>query len=249
LLKYAAARVVGEPVLPAGAKSTAVDDISPVATGAESTGAVVPEIATTPAARETLPKPNKRASIFGGLFGKKEAASPAATETTPAVPVKDESATIPSTATQLDTPMTQPPIEPVTGTMANGTSATATEPTRPGAASTGTTDRRRSSFFNTLGNKKERRTGTTSGDELTDSEGKKQASGGLGGLLRKASRAQKGSSSAPREAADIPLPKETPAAASTLPSAAEEKPVLSEGEVGSNAINQPHEQTPVSAAA
>ncbi len=251
MLISTAARVVGEPALPAGGNSTAVDDISPAATAAES-GAAAPIAAeTTPTSttRETAPKPNKRASIFGGLFGKKEAASPAATETAPAVPAKDETSAISSTAPQLDSPVTQPTTEPLTGTVANGTSAAATESTRPGAATTGTTERRRSSFFNTLGTKKERRTGTTSGDELTDGEGKKQPSGGFGGLLRKASRAQKGSSSAPKDAADVPLPKETPAAATTLDSAAEEKPALSEGEVGSNAINGAHEQTPVSAAA
>lgn len=251
MLTSPAARVIGEPVVPTGGHSTAVDDISPVATGAESAAAapIAAETAPTSATRETAPKPNKRASIFGGLFGKKEAASPPPIETTPAVPAKDEPSAISSTAPQLESPVTQPTTEPVAGTVASGTPAAAIDSNRPGAAATGLPERRRSSFFNTLGTKKERRAGTTSGDELTDGEGKKQPSGGFGGLLRKASRAQKGSNSASRDAADVPLPKETPAAATTLDSAAEEKPALSEGEVGSNAINKPHEQTPVSAAA
>lgn len=246
-----AERVIGEPILPAGENSTTTDDIAPVAGGAENATAAEPIAAeTTPSstARETAPKQNKRASIFGGFFGKKEATTPATTETAPAVPAKDEPLAVSSTAPQLDNPGTEPTTEPAAETTATETPAAVNETSRPGAATTGTTEKRRSSFFNTLGTKKERRTGTTSGDELTDGEGKKQSSGGFGGLLRKASRAQK-SSSAPKEAADVPLPKESPAAATTLDDAAKQKPALSEGEAETNAIKESHEQTPVSAAA
>ena len=48
-------------------------------------------------------------------------------------------------------------------------------------------ERRRSSFFGTLGSKKERRAEATSDSEVTDGEGKKV--GKLGGLFRRPSRA------------------------------------------------------------
>ena len=110
-------------------------------------------------------------------------------------------------------------------------------------------DKRRTSFFGNLGTKKERRTGgTTSDNELTDGEGKKQSSGGFGGLLRKASRAQKGSSTATsKDAANVPLPTETPAEPTTNGETLAEKPATTEGETG--ILAGTHEQTPVSAAA
>ena len=51
-------------------------------------------------------------------------------------------------------------------------------------------ERRRSSFFGTLGSKKERRSEATSDSEVTDGEGKKV--GKLGGLFRMPSRAAQG---------------------------------------------------------
>lgn len=51
-------------------------------------------------------------------------------------------------------------------------------------------ERRRSSFFGTLGSKKERRAEPTSDSEVTDGEGKKV--GKLGGLFRRPSRAAQG---------------------------------------------------------
>lgn len=243
--------MVGEPVVPAGATSTAVDDISPVANGTGSAAAVPSAAETTPIStpRDTTSKPNKRASIFGGFFGKKEPTSPAATETAPIVPAKDEPSAVSSTAPQLDNPVTQPATEPVAETTATGTPAATTDSTRPGVAPTGTTEKRRSSFFNNLGTRKERRTATTSGDELTDSESKKPTSGGFGGLLRKASRAQKSSTSAAKDPADVPLPKDSPATTTAHDGTTGEKPALTEGEAGSSSINGSHEQTPVSAAA
>ena len=136
---------------------------------------------TTPAST-TKEKPNKRASVFGSLFGKKDTASIPAEKTN-----KDEPSTVSDTAPQLDSPV---PIttEPAAGAKDDKTEA---KPTTEAATSTSPqtpTDKRRTSFFSNLGTKKEKKPDTTSGDETADGEKKKQ-SGGIGGLLRKASRA------------------------------------------------------------
>lgn len=196
---------------------------APLTTGTETTPAVAGDGATdvtptsasskTPTTAATTSKANKRNSVFGGLFGKKDTPKSTATESGPTVPakdlpVKDEPSTVASTAPQLDNPVTSPtssstggaagetPLTASTG-VAPATSESAVEkavePTAgssasPVAATTTTpTDKRRTSFFGGLGTKKERSAGATSGDELTDGEGKK--SSGVGGLFRKASRA------------------------------------------------------------
>ena len=202
-----------------------------------------PTVAET--TREAAPKPNKRNSIFGSIFGKKDAVTPTSTEATTAVPVKDAQSTLSSTAPQLETPVTSPTAETTATT--TETPATTAETTTPAAAASplSPTDKRRTSFFGNLGTKKERRTGGTSDNELTDGEGKKQSSGGFGGLLRKASRAQKGS--ATKEAANVPLPTETPAEPTTNGESLVEKPAMTNGETENGAST--HEQTPVSAAA
>lgn len=218
--------------------------MAPVA-GAEST---VAETTPASATRESAPKPNKRNSIFGSIFGKKDFATPTSTETPPAVPARDEQSTLSSTAPQLDIPVSSPTAETTAAT--TKTPATAAEATTPAAAVSpiSPTDKRRTSFFGNLGTKKERRTEGTSDNELTDGEGKKQSSGGFGGLLRKASRAQKGSSpAASKDAATVPLLTETPAAAATNGETHAEKPTMTEGETGN--MTGTHEQTPVSAAA
>ena len=172
----------------------------------------------TPATGTMSSKASKRNSVFGGLFGKKDTPKSGATETAPAVPAKDLPAkdtpsTVASTAPQLDNPVTSPTASTTPGaatdaptTAPTGTTAGTTEPAvektiepaagstaAPVAATTTTsssttpTDKRRTSFFSGRGTKKEKNAGATSGDELTDGETKK--SGGVGGLLRKASRA------------------------------------------------------------
>ena len=149
-----------------------------------------------------------------------------------------------STAPQLDNPVTSSAAETTAAT--TETPATTAETTTPAAATSpiSPTDKRRTSFFGNLGTKKERRTGATSDNELTDGESKKQSSGGFGGLLRKASRAQKSSSSAaPKDAANVPLPTETATEATTNGETLAEKPAATAGETGT------HEQTPVSASA
>ncbi|CAF9926741.1 MAG: hypothetical protein ALECFALPRED_003520 [Alectoria fallacina] len=241
-----ASRVVGEPVVPAEETATGIEasGVAPVA-GAESTVAETTRSSTT---RETAQKPNKRNSIFGSIFGKKDAVAPASMEIPPAVPSKEEPSTLPSTAPQLDDPVTSPTAETTAAT--TETPVAAAEATTPAAATSPIypTDKRRTSFFGNLGTKKERRTGGTSDNELTDGEGKKQSSGGFGGLLRKASRAQKGSSpAATKDAANIPLPTETPAEATTNGETLTEKVATTEGETRN--MTGVHEQTPVSAAA
>ena len=142
--------------------------------------------------------------------------------------------------------MSESTTKPTTETAVTDTPATEATP----GATTTPTDKRRSSFFSNLGTKKERKAGTTSGDEMVDAEGRKQSSGGFGGLLRKASRAQKGNVAA-KDAAEVPLPKETPVAggAATTHGVAEQKPAVTNGEVASTAKTETQEQTPVSASA
>lgn len=270
-----AARVVDAPVI---SETGATTETSPVAatenpTLPATTATTTPATkdATTPATKETAVKPNKRASMFGGLFGKKDSsASPAATEASLVVPPKDETAPVSSTAPQLDNPVTEPTSE----TIAPSTDAAKVEPTPasevvspttgPTSATT-PTDKRRTSFFGGLGTKKERKGGATSGDELTDNETRKQ-SGGFGGLLRKASRAQpKRDSKAPAASpAEAPLAKEgatgdkavvdgeQPVTNGETPAVAgdqkvEAKPDLAEGGVGANAVVKPEETPAVKA--
>ena len=223
--------MIGEPVIPAGEATTGA--------GAESTVSETTPASTT---RETAPRPNKRNSIFGSIFGKKDAANPTSAEAPPIVPPKDEHSTVSSTAPQLDNPVIA--STPETSAATTETPATAAETTTPVATTSpiSPTDKRRTSFFGNLGTKKERRTGGTSDNELTDGESKKQSSGGFGGLLRKASRAQKGSSSSATKD-NVPLPTETPAEATTNGETIAEKPATTEGVTGI------HEQTPVSATA
>ncbi|MCJ1403291.1 hypothetical protein MMC11_006514 [Xylographa trunciseda] len=95
-----AARVMGEPVVPTegviGDSSTAP--------------AVAEVIAAEPSpaiAHEVAPKPIKRGSVFGSLFGKKDGVSPSLErkekDVVPAVPAKDsETAPLAATAPQLD---------------------------------------------------------------------------------------------------------------------------------------------------
>lgn len=190
-----ASRVLADPVIPVeGAKAE-----EPSTSTADTTVPLVAaENPTTTTARETTaPRANKRNSIFGGIFGKKEPSSTAtpttstpATETAPAVTNKDPepvatSPTVPQqetgvsgTAPTLDTPA------PASATETAPTTTSTTSPISPNTSKAN----RRSSFFSNLGTKKEKRTGGVSDAEGTDGEGRK--SGGFGGLLRKASRAQ-----------------------------------------------------------
>ncbi|KAI4164717.1 MAG: hypothetical protein LQ342_001692 [Letrouitia transgressa] len=192
-----ASRVMGEPVVPEG--STNETKTTAATKDAEPTVPVSETTTTSTAARETTSKPNKRNSIFGSLFSKKETpTSPVtANETSPTSPTKDsEPAAVSPTAPQLSDPVKDKDIAPTSDVTS---SAPASEPTAaaenaPAATSTASPTspdtskaNRRSSFFG-MGSKKEKKVGTTSDAEGTDGEGKK--SGGFSGLLRKASRAQ-----------------------------------------------------------
>ncbi|KAL9585864.1 MAG: hypothetical protein Q9212_001266 [Teloschistes hypoglaucus] len=239
-------RVMGEPVVNAGGTDTeipsATSDIPsanseiPTATSAQpatqaSTAATETPLSETP--REAAPRANKRNSIFGNFFAKKETPAPnaastgapvstTADETTPIVPAKDmEPAATSPVAPQAETGASE--TAPVTDTAAP-TESTATAPTTSTTTSPVSPDttkaNRRTSFFSNLGTKKEKKASAVSDTEGTDGEGKK--SGGFGGLLRKASRAQ-GPRSTPKTApatngtvdtetaAPAPTTKETPA--------------------------------------
>ena len=212
--------MVGEPVagtkdLNAGTSATNAPTTGAAATGPlETKSAVTGDGAedvtpTSPASKTptsgTTSKANKRTSVFGGLFGKKDTPKSTATETGPTVPAKDvpakdESSTVAATAPQLENPVKTPTTDATTTATADAVTKPA-EPAvekavEPPAANNATpatgsattpSDKRRTSFFSGLGTKKEKRAGANSGDELTDGEGKK--SGGMGGLFRKASRA------------------------------------------------------------
>ena len=275
---FAAARVMGAPVVSGTDATTetspaaATDSATAPGTAGSTTASTTKDI-TTPATKEPTVKPNKRASMFGGLFGKKDSsANPTTTEASPTVPPKDEPAPVSSTAPQLDNPV----LEPTTETTATSTDAAKAEsapasevvsPTTAPTSATSPTDKRRTSFFSGLGTKKEKRGGATSGDELTDSETKKQ-SGGFGGLLRKASRAQpkrdsKAPAVSPTEAppaksetigdkavtdTEQPLTDgETPAVADGQK--VEAKPDLAEGTAGSGTVAKPEETPAVKATA
>ena len=231
--------------MPASKANDGATDTAPAA----ATEPLAAETTATGTARETAPKPNKRNSLFGGLFGKKETTSPAATETAPALVAKDEHSTVSETAPQLDDPVAEPTAAPAVDTTAAPAAATA-DTTSP-VSNTTPTGNRRTSFFSNLGTKKERKAGATSDTEVTDGETKK--SGGFGGLLRKASRAQGKNTNASgvvkEPTPDVPSTMETPVGSTTDGAAEAEKPAATEGETGTNAMTESHEQTPVSAAA
>lgn len=240
-----AARVIGADELPASRATDGATDAAPVA----ATEPLAAETTATGTARETAPKPNKRNSLFGGFFGKKETTSPAATETAPALVAKDEPSTVSETAPQLDDPVAEPTAAPAVDNTA--TPAAATADTTSPVSNTTPTGNRRTSFFSNIGTKKERKAGATSDTEVTDGETKK--SSGFGGLLRKASRAQGKNTNASgivkEPTSDVPSTMETPVGSTTDGAAEAEKPATTEGETGTNAMTESHEQTPMSAAA
>ena len=197
-------------------------------TGTTGTAAPATESSVTPAAREPTAKSNKRNSIFGNFFAKKEtpARTPEMTsnETAPAVPAKDaepaaSSPVMPSKENNVNDSAPAVDAAPTTETAptTGATETAAPTATSTSAVSPDTKANRRSSFFSNLGTKKEKKTGGVSDAEGTDGEGKK--SGGFGGLLRKASRAQgPKSASKPTPASDgaanteapAPISKDTP---------------------------------------
>ncbi|KAI4284993.1 MAG: hypothetical protein L6R38_001008 [Xanthoria sp. 2 TBL-2021] len=195
-----AARVMGNPVIPvegSNVESTKTEEPLAAATTTEPSATTTEPSGMSTTPRETAPRANKRNSIFGNFFGKKEtpaATSPSATmpanETAPIVPAKDtEPAPISHVAPQPEVSATETaPTLDTNAPAATTETAPATTPTTSPVSPDTAKANRRSSFFSNLGTKKEKRTGGVSDAEGTDGEGKK--SGGFGGLLRKASRAQ-----------------------------------------------------------
>ena len=247
---------MGAPVVPVTGNTTTGTPETTPATVAEPLSATEATSTTTPTSSATssaTPKPVKRSSVFSGLFGKKDAVTNSTTnEASPPVPAKDESAAVSSTAPQLENPITSPASD----TKAPTTGSTKTEPTPATEAVAPTsavspTDKRRSSFFSNLGTKKEKKP-TASGEELTDSETKKQG-GGLGGLLRKASRAQprKDNATPMTDPAQVPLSKERHAGDKTVTNGeqAAQQPATVNEEVGANAITKNEQSKPIEATA
>lgn len=221
VLTYLASRVVGAPLAKEG-------ETSPVATGTSDPQAAttaptsdVPstEAAATTAPREAAPKASKRGSIFGNFFNKKEATTPIATEAAPAAPGKDnETAVASPTSPQLEksanptTPAGTGTTSEPTASTGNSPAAAATSPQNPDTAKPA----RRTSFFNNLGTKKEKKTDAVSDAEGTDGEGKKSATSKLGGLFRKPSRATPGASAKTESSSNnAPAPNNNEAPAAT----------------------------------
>lgn len=211
--------------------------------------------ASTTARETTAPKANKRNSIFGNFFGKKEPSSPAtptvntaANETAPAVPAKDatEPTTTSPTLPQQETAVSE--SAPTVDTTAPAATTTETAPATSSTTSPVSPDmskaNRRSSFFSNLGTKKEKRAGGVSDAEGTDGEGKK--SGGFGGLLRKASRAQ-GSRSASKTTPATEGTSET--AAAPIGKDARATETLTHGEAAPEPTTTTTQPTPVQATA
>ncbi|KAL8874402.1 MAG: hypothetical protein Q9174_000247 [Haloplaca sp. 1 TL-2023] len=218
-----ASRVMDEPIVPAEGTKAGESSIGAAepTNGTTATATPTTETSATPVAREPTTKSNKRNSIFGNFFAKKDAATrtPETTsnETAPAVPAKDDepaasSPVVPSKendATDSAPVVDSAPASQTAQMMGAPDTATPTA-TSTSAISPDTKANRRSSFFSNLGTKKEKKTGGVSDAEGTDGEGKK--SGGFGGLLRKASRAQgPRSASKPTPASDGAADTEAPA--------------------------------------
>ena len=185
---------------------------APVATE----GAVAGETsAPVTAATETpvAPKPTKRGSVFGSIFGKKDGVSPTTErkekDVVPAVPAKDTE--VAPAAPQLEPVSTSVPSEEVAPVAAEpAVPATAAPVTTTEGAATSTPavkDKRRQSFFGSLGGKKEK-------SPSSESSGK-----GLTGLFRKASSAAKGDKGPAPPSKDVPP---VPSTTEANPAAAEE---------------------------
>lgn len=189
---------------------------------AEETAPVTTEASSLPAASspETAPKPTKRNSIFGSLFGKKEPTSPTAKEFASPLSAKDsEISPVSATAPQIGEPVITSSAEPAPAAPAPAaeisetapvTTTTATAAAAPSPPATGT-EKRRSSFFNNLGSRREKRPDAMSDTEVTDGEGKKSNPSKFGGLFRKPSRATPTKKSAVDPNASVPTAVKEPA--------------------------------------
>lgn len=180
---------------------------APVATEDATTAETAAPAAATSTEAAVTPKPTKRGSMFGSIFSKNSPTTERKEkDVVPAVPEKDsEVAPVAPVAPQIDpvptsastedavptAPAVNEPVAPVVPAPATTTEATST-------ATPPVKDKRRQSFFGSLGGKKEK-------SPAGDASGK-----GLTGLFRKASSAAKGGDKAP-----APLGKHVPPVPST----------------------------------
>ena len=189
MLIFVASRVVGEPVVPEeGTKATAAQETPRPLTNE-------PAVITSTA--EAIPKPTKRNSLFSNLWSKKDSGAISPKDTAPAVGTKEpETTPVSATAPRIEAPINTTSAEPAAVAPAPTTVADAAESSSPIATTspvasptTPATDKRRSSFFNALGAKKEKKVEATSDVEGIDAEGRKSNAGKFAGLFRKPSRA------------------------------------------------------------
>ena len=233
ILTFTASRVVGAPLAKEGETSPAITSTTEPTTNTAGETPVdsTTEPATTTTPRETAPKATKRGSIFGNFFNKKEATNSTAAETAPTSATKDNETTVASpTAPQIEDPVSS------TTPAATGTTTESTAPaneTAPAAVSSSagpdtTKPARRTSFFNNLSTRKDKKSDAVPDAEGTDGEGKKSPASKLGGLFRKPSRATPAAGNKPEpttsgvnattESADTtaPISKEAPESATTV---------------------------------
>ncbi|KAI9844232.1 MAG: hypothetical protein M1837_005738 [Sclerophora amabilis] len=190
---------------------------------------------TTTPKKEYSSSPGKE-SFFGKFLKtektkfqqKKEEKAEDKTETVEPEESKTEATpvTAPTTETSAPvvTPSETPTTQPAATTTPEGTTTTTTAPvtSRETTPAEPAKDRRRSSFFSTLGTKKEKKSEVTSDTETGDAQSKPKPTQGskIGELFRKPSRAVRGSSanreSSKKEAASpAPVPETSETAATT----------------------------------
>lgn len=224
LLKSVASRAVGEPVIPAeGTKAVPTHETSRPVTGE-------PGVVTSTA--EVTPKPVKRNSLFGNLWGKKDSGATSPRDSVPPIASKEpETTPVSATAPRIEAPInnTSPDsgiVEPAPTPVADAAgSAPATTTGAVASPPTPSTDKRRSSFFNALGGKKEKKAEGTPDAEGIDAEGKKSNTGKFTGLFRKPSKATPPApkETSPTTGAPPTVPEGETSQAASEPAAADQK--------------------------
>lgn len=163
----------------------------------ETSRPVTGEPAVVTSTAEATPRPVKRNSLFGSFWGKKDGGLSSPRDTVPPVASKEvETTPVSATAPRIEAPIntTSPEsgtVEPASTPVADATAGSSPAATTAAVTSptTPSTDKRRSSFFNALGGKKEKKAEGTPDVEGIDAEGKKSNTGKFTGLFRKPSRA------------------------------------------------------------
>ena len=196
--------------------STGTSPANPAPEVAIATPVAESKDAITPTSGTTASKPAKKGSIFVNFFNKKESQTPTTEPTSGAASKDTETTPVAAAAPQLEDPVKPVETEIAAAgepTATSDTPAATSEPAAPAIGSAGPTTSpdttkpsRRSSFFNNLGSRKERKSEIASESENTDGEGKKSSK--LGGLFRKPSRAtsgnRAGSGKTPEKAVEKP---------------------------------------------